>query len=496
MAMYFGRRKIFTATEYITAENVLSEVNNALSVHGENLSEIDSLYWYRRGMQNVLERKKEVRPEICSKVVVNNADMVVTFKNGYFLTKPATYVSRREDESVTEKVKDLNEYVYLSGKNEADNALVDWFHTVGIASLYIEPNDDEDSPFKCYALDPRQAFVVYSLRPGNKPKMGINIVISDNRLYADVYTETNVFRLAGRPIANDEIRYGLNPSMTVETIVSVEPNVVGKIPIVEYTYNSLRMSSFEGAIPIMDAINETESNRQDGISQFIQSLMILYNCELAEGTTANDIRKEGFIQLKNVDDNKADVKILSEQLDQTQTQTTLDDLYEQMLDKCAMPSITRNEGGTSDTGSAVYLRNGYHQADTAARCTSDLFRESNALATDIILTILRKRNGFDLKLSDIELFIEQTSVSNLLVKTQAAINMRELGFSPQMALERSGLSNDPVSDVAKCKEYIDAKWKIVEENPVSEVPVNGDAESTLNSDTLKNPIDAVSTDRE
>lgn len=175
-----GRRKIYTAAPEINAENVIAEVNHALAYHIKNFIEEDYLYWYRRGKQPIVNRTKEIRPEICNKVVINNADMVVTFKNGYFLTKPAFYVCRKDDEGIATKVKDLNEYLYTSGKNAVDNEVINWFHTVGLAALLIEPNKNgTENPVNVYALDPRSAFVVYSLRPGNKPMMGINMVVDD-----------------------------------------------------------------------------------------------------------------------------------------------------------------------------------------------------------------------------------------------------------------------------------------------------------------------------
>ena len=105
----------------------------------ENMLEMDYLYWYRRGDQPVLSRTKAVRPEINNKVVENHASEIVAFKNGYFLTQPAFYISRKEDQSVTKKVKRLNEYLYLSGKQQADNLVTDWFHTVGVGIIYVTP---------------------------------------------------------------------------------------------------------------------------------------------------------------------------------------------------------------------------------------------------------------------------------------------------------------------------------------------------------------------
>ena len=472
----YGRRRIYSNSDVITADNVIQEVNNALAPHMENMKEEEYLYWYRKGMQPILERRKEIRPEICNKVVVNNADMIVTFKDGYFLTKPATYISRKEDETVTNKIKELNEYVNLSGKYVADNQVVDWFHTVGLGVLYVEPNDEEGIPFKVYALDPRSSFVVYSMSPGNKPVMGINIVKQTIKqdgkdatvLMIDVFTKNNKFTLKGRPLSSVEITYGYNPDVTALSVETVEPNYVGEIPIVEYTYNKLRMGAFESVLSLMDEINNVQSNRADGIEQFIQSLMVLYNCEIDEGTTANDIRAMGFIALKNSGDNKASLDLISQQLDQSQTQTTLKDLYEQMLDKAGVPSSIHDGGSSSDTGSAVYLRNGWAVADTCARNTEDEFKQANAYFDNIILAILKKKvEGFSINRSDFELKIVRNDVSNLLVKTQAAMNMKDLGFAPALAFERSGLSNDPLTDVEVSKEYIEKAWSTEKEPSLS-----------------------------
>ena len=52
----------------------------------------------------------------------------------------------------------------------------------------------------------------------------------------------------------------------------------------------------------------------------------------------------------------------------------------------------------------------------------------------------------------------RNETANVLVKTQAAMNLKELGFSPELAFAKSGVSNDPVADVANSEKYIKAKW--------------------------------------
>ena len=458
----FGRRKIFTAVDEVTAENVVEILRNALTDHLANLQEEEYLYWYRRGVQPILFRKKEVRPEICNKIVVNNADMVVTFKDGYFLTKPVSYVSRINDEQIGEKVRQLNEYLYASGKHHADNDVVDSFHTTGLGVIYVQPNRDERKrkPVSVYSLDPRCAFCIYSLRPGQKPVVGVNMVVSGHDVLFDVYSDSQIFHLTGgynASLVGDGMKFSI--SGTALDLVSVESNRIGMIPIIEYQYNRNRMSAYESAIPLMDAINTVESNRTDGVEQAIQQLCIAYNCQFEEGTTANTIRQAGMICLKSMGDNKADFKILESELNQADTQTIIDSLYEQMLEKCGVPSSVRDGGSTSDNVGAVYLRSGWATADTDARNTEDCFKESNARFTEVFLKILRDKGLLEgLEPEDFELCFVRNDQTNMLAKSQTAINLKQLGLSPELVLERSGLSSDPVNDVELSRKYIDMMW--------------------------------------
>ncbi len=463
----FGRRKLYTTTEYITADNVVEVLNSILPMHVLNMAEMNFLFWYRRGLQPILNRKKTVRPEINNKVVENHAAEIVAFKNGYFLTQPAFYVSRKEDAKVNESVKKLNEYLYLSGKQQVDNAVTDWFHTVGIGNVYIEPVEDEECPVRAYALDPRDSFVVYSRKPGNKPVMGVNIVLVEKgtetaKVIFDVFTKENVFRVTGG--ITGEIITDTPIAGTAIAVEKVEENVLREIPIIEYQYENNRMGAFEGVVPLLDSINAVQSNRIDGVEQFIQSLMIFYNCQLGDDEEGNQItpkaiREAGAIFLKSVGQDKADVKILSEQLDQTQTQVLIRDFYERALTICGMPSTTKGGSSTSDTGAAVLYRDGWYQADTFARCTEDLFKDSNKRFDKVFTKILKLKNKLDIGLSDFELQFVRNETANILVKTQAALNLKQLGFSPELAFSKSGVSNDPVADVENSREYINLMWK-------------------------------------
>ena len=75
----FGRRKLTTHYQVITDENVTDVLTSVLSDMGVNESQIDLLYDYYRGKQQILQRQKDIRPEICNRAVENLALEIVSF---------------------------------------------------------------------------------------------------------------------------------------------------------------------------------------------------------------------------------------------------------------------------------------------------------------------------------------------------------------------------------------------------------------------------------
>ena len=474
----FGRLDIYSTYDEITEDNIVDELNSALIYHVQNMLQMEFLYWYSRGVQPILNRKKDVREDIMNVVQVNMASEIVDFKNGYFLTQPACYTGRRK--GVQGKLKKLNEYLYRSGKQNADNEIADWFHRVGKGELFVEPNDDREVPFKAYALDPRSAFVVKSLRPGNKPVMGVNFVTRDGKAMFDVFTERLVFHLSGavtgKMITTEKSH---NFIVTASTLDSVEPNVLGIIPIIEYRYNSINTSAFELAIPLLDEISNITSNACDGIEQFIQTLAIAVNCEFPEDTTITDIRRAGMIILRSIGENKADFRVLTEQLDQTQTKVLVDNLREEVLRICAMPNRS-NGGSTYDTtGAAVLASYGWYQADCCCRNTEDLFRESNNQFDKIIVEILRRKGLLDIDLNDFELNFPHNETANVQSKAQAFQTLMAAGMHPELAAAKSGISNDPVKDMKMSEKYIKMVWGDPDKVDKEEQATDGQGEAEI-----------------
>ena len=456
-----GRRRIYTSTDLITEENVIQIVNEALITHSLNAYEEKYLLDYRRGITPILARTKDRNAFICNKINENHAEEICTYKNGAFMQQAAFYTARKP--KVQSKVGKLNEYLYRSGKAIADNKVVDNFHTMGLGVLYVEPTDDDEIPVRCYSLSPISSFVVYSLRPGNRPMLGVNVVMAGERMYIDAYTRTKCYRLLGSPATVRRVIDGRMKEQSVATaqaVIGIEDNALDEIPIIEYRYNSLDMCAFEAALPLLNALDILASDRLDGVSQFIQSLMVIYGADLPDGETADTMKDKGILVLPRMGDGtQADVKILSEELNQTQTQTLVDWTYRQILRVCSMPDTTKGERSTSDTASAVYLRDGFANAQVCARNTEDLFRESNAYFDKIFLKILEDKQLLKgLKVSDFELNFVRNETSGMYEKAQALNLLLNSGVEPTLAFGKSGVSNDPNADVKMSEKWLKMKW--------------------------------------
>ena len=162
----FGRHMIKVDDVDITVNNVLNVLNKALPWHQRNRIDINYLWWYYRGNQPILNREKDVRPEINNKIVENRANQIVSFKSGYLMGEPLQYVAKGQEENLTDAINQLNAYCEAEGKPAKDKKLADWFHICGTSFRMVLPDetgDEDDSPFELYTLDPRNVFVVLAI---------------------------------------------------------------------------------------------------------------------------------------------------------------------------------------------------------------------------------------------------------------------------------------------------------------------------------------------
>lgn len=447
-----GRKVIYTDIDVIDESNVVEVLNKAVATHTTNRLDIEYLYNYYRGIQPVLSRQKDIRADICNKVVENRANEIVSFKVGYLMGEPVQYVSRGED-GVSDDIIRLNEYVFAEDKASKDKELADWFTICGTAFRMVLPDNQseiDESPFEIHTLDPRYSFVVYHSGLGNKSKMGVTYITrEDNTVLYSVYTDKYYFEI-------HENR-----------IVKVKPHALGRVPIIEYPLNSARLGAFEIVLPLLDALNEVASNRIDGVEQFIQAILVLKGVDI-ESKDYNRLKEDGGLKIP-VD---GDAKYLVQELNQGQTQTLVDYMYQTILTICGMPN--RNGGSsTSDTGSAVIMRDGWSDAEARAKDTELMYKKSEKEFLRIAIDIANSFRDMQLKLSDIEIRFTRRNYENIQGKSQVLTTMlSNPKIHPRLAFEHCGMFADPELAYTQSKEYSD---KVAEDmaKAMKEGEVNG-----------------------
>ena len=428
---YSGRREIVTSVENVTRENVAEVLQNTYVKHLANRSEIEYLYKYFKGVQPVLFREKEVRPEICNRIVENRANAIVTFRVGYTVGKPVQYISSVGDESVSQAVARLNDMMRIAGKATKDKLLVEWQMICGTGYRMVLPKEKKDAriPFDLYTVDPRQAFVIYRNDIGHTPLAGVYYTVDDDQNCTfNVYTPEKYFKVE---------------NWQPGTVVQEKANTLGRIPLIEYPLNMARLGAFEVVLPLLDSLNNLDSNNLDSVEQTVQSLLIAVNCDFGDGVTANTIREAGMVSLKSVGENRADLKIIGENLDQGQTQTLKQAIIDAIYEIAGIPSQSNGNTSDSSNNGAVILKNGWQGAETRAQDYEQMFREPEQTLLELVSFICDRLSDLKFDADTVEPKFTRRNYEDLLAKSQTLVTM--LGqdkIHPQCAYEASGLFVD------------------------------------------------------
>ena len=449
----FGRDVITIDEVKITDTNIIEILDKVMSIHTKNRNDIQYLWDYYRGKQPILYRKKKVRPEICNRIVENRANEIVSFKVGYLCGEPIQYIGRNGSEAISKAISELNEMMFSENKATQDKKVVEWQAICGTAYRLVLPDTrggEDDAPFEMYTLDPRDTFVVYSNEVGDKPLLAVKYCTTDTNDYIySVYSANHFWKIKNKDI------------------VESKDHALGVVPIIEYPANTARLGAFEIVLPLLDEINNIASNRMDGIEQFIQAFMKFINCEITKEEYL-EFLELGAIKVKSHEGMNADVDMVSSELNQSQTQIAKDDAHSAVIEITGMPN--RNGGtSTSDTGQAVVLRDGWTLAESRAKDSELMFKESEQQTLKLILRIIRDTQGlsdelYALKLKDIALQFTRRNYENIQSKAQVLTQMlAQNKIHPRLAFAHCGMFTDPEDAYRVSEQYSQEQMEMAKE---------------------------------
>ena len=523
-----GRNRIYSSytPEEIDAVAVARILADAIPVHLNNAQDIDYLHNYTKGMQPVLNREKDVRPEINNKIVENHAYEIVEFKTGYCFGSPVTYVARAKSDdkqqeannatnseeaektskprrrSGEDKVNRLNTLCLNDDKPNTDRELADWIFECGVgykatfplSASAMKRKEKSAPPFHTSVLDPRNTFCVYSTNMEHSKLLSCSYYRKHGFGIADTveivaYTDDNIYTASlpySMPVSDDSDQATSWMDIVVNgtTQFEVAPNPMGINPIVEYDANTSRLGSFEPVIELLDALNETVSNRVDGVEQFVQSFIKFINCDIDE-ETFTAMKELGAIKVQSNGQYTADVDIITSELNQDQTQTLVEDMYNKVLAIAGVPDRRASAGG--NTGQALIIGQGWTNAESRALSFEKMFFKSERETILVTLKILQSYPQFKvtgLETADIDIKFTRNRTDNLLNKSQVLLNLLQAGVHPLGAISLSDITSDPENLFSMSEEFMIPKWK------VDETGKNATDKPTGTDDMTNKPQDA------
>lgn len=439
----YGRKIAYTNVGTITANNVVKVIGSTIGVFNWNKPVIKYLWNYYKGDQPVLYRTKLSNEDIINKIVENHAYEWVQFKVGQSYGEPIQFISRKDDETINKAVDTLNDFMTDANKQEKDIKAGEWQSATGTSFKAAQPKNG-DVPFRIVAPTPLNTYAIYNESTEEQILVVQELKDEDGNWYKMAFSDTMSFRIVD------------------SKVVEAKLHTYGEIPIVEFPNNHERLSDIEIIIGMLDATNNMQSNRMDSIQQFVEYWVKFVNCEVDEETFKKMKENHALVVKSMNKDNKSDVDIMTQELNQTQSQVAKEDFVDNALSILAIPNKQGNTGG--DTQGAVELRNGWDFSKSRAKLKDPLIKSCEKRLAVVVLNILRLA-GEDLKLSvrDFDVQINHSPQDNMYTKAQTLTVLLQSGIHPLVAIKTVGLWGDSEKTYVLSKPYLDNLYKTIKD---------------------------------
>lgn len=439
----YGRKIAYTDVETITDENIVKVIGNCIGAFYYNKTVIEYLWNYYKGDQPVLYRTKVSNEDICNSIVENHSYEIVQFKVGQTYGEPIQFVSRKEDDATNKAVDTLNDYMENANKQEKDIKAGEWQSATG-TSFKAAQFSNGDIPFRIVAPTPMNTFVIYN-RGTEEPILSVQELKDENgKSYKQCYTDTHECKIVNSQVVDWKL------------------HAFGGNPIVEFPNNHERLSDIEIVISMLDAINNMQSNRMDGIEQFVQSWIKFVNCDIDE-EQFEKMKMSHALVVKSINkDNKSDVDVMDRELNQTQAQVAKEDVWDNALSILAIPNKQGNTGG--DTQGAVELRNGWDFSKTRAKLKDPIVKSCEKRLAKVVLNIIRiKDHDLGISVRDFDVQINHSPQDNMYTKAQTLQLLLQSGIHPLIAVRTVGLWGDSEKTYLQSKPYFSNLYKTIED---------------------------------
>lgn len=461
----FGRRKYFTPfkSDEITKSNVADIVHTYFEAFSAEIPSIMFLHNYFKGKQPILGKERDDLANSNCKIVINLARTASKNIKAAFIGEETQYLPIESNDETADKMQ-----------KDALKALLTYYRQIEEPAHNSRIEGDRGKYGYAYEFVKRQAngkIKVKRLLP-----FKTSVVFSEDDEDEMIFAYNFYDRLdeSGKPIgkkftvytAFKTFVYDTDSGGNLEGNVAESDNPTGIIPVVMYPNNDELMGDFEPAIPILDAINQTYSNRIDNIDDIVEAFLVFVNTEIYDqkvddkGNITYDnakliaMKKNKAIEIRGEAGLPADVKHVVNKLDQNNIQVVCDNLVRLAYVVMGVPDgVNSKSNGGSDSAEADNTREGFKQFEQLLNDKERFFKKSLKQRISIIKALCKADEKSMLGKVVVEnldiRFIRSKSLNNQS-DAQIIQILRSTGlFAPDTVIALSNLCESPQEEIDK-----------------------------------------------
>lgn len=422
-----GRKRLVTTVDGSDIDAVIDDMSKQQAAVQYNHSSAKYLWDYARNEQPILDRVDDSEGASSNnKVVVNFAAAVSRNLSAYTFPKGINYLSKIDSEECREFVSKLNDMMCMKSNNVAAQEMKWYQSACGHAFIYVNYDKDKlhDIPFFVQNIEPWCAYVVYSAFNVYEPVYGVIEYPDGSKC---IFTKKRVIEQN----ANGEK-------------IKEEEHIVGEVPIIEVPNNTMRMGDFETAMELLNAINNVASDSVNNIQDVVKSYLVLIGVD-KQDTKELDFSSGKVIALSGQQGVNQSAQFIHPALDGTSVQQLRTYMDSALKFITGIPDRD-TDNAASSTGVSEDIKTGQADKDAIANEKTIFVEQSQRRVLEIIFNILRVYEPDiipdGMTAANIDVDITRANRDNILTKSQAMLNLKQIGLCDEDILYVGNITND------------------------------------------------------
>lgn len=422
-----GRKRLVTAVTGDDVQEVINDISKQASNVDYNQRSARWLWNYARNTQTILDRADDTNGASSNnKVVINFAAAVARNLSAYTFPKGINYLSKKDTPECREFVENLNNMMQMKSNNVAVQEMK-WYQSVcGHAFLYANRDNSKlhGIPFMTQCIEPWNAFVVYSVYNVYEPVYAVVDYDGGERL---------VFTKNWYCVADDR-----------GNVKEVTQHILGEVPIVEVPNNTMRMGDFELAISLLDAINSVASDSVNNVQDVVKAYLVLIGVDKQDSEKL-DFSNGSVITLSGQQGINQSAQFIAPTLDGNSVQQLRTYMDSALKFVTGIPDRD-TDNAASSTGVSEDIKTGQADKDAIANEKTIFVEQAQRRILEIIFRILGVEEPAlipaGMTAADVDVDITRANRDNILTKTQAMLNLKQIGLSNDDVIYFGNITND------------------------------------------------------